>query len=403
MVDFDESCECGDCVDIIVMDHEPIGFVQTGDPESPQKCAFPSSPPRVSFPSPIMFTLLSSITPACRHLSYRFGNSDVEIGRGHIQVQTLIDALGPESDPVAVDIDCRASGREDGDKCKVFLRVLPHKPFAIKTFFLIRHGQSVWNAAQEGAMVHEMVGDTDHPLSHLGIQQCNELAKAWKATAKEMEAAKGTAEYKASEWGMVEAFLEADVVCSSPLVRAVQTAWIGLEGHPSFRTDALVLTTSIREHKKTIGGLDTMSHCNGKEVAERALRCLEKEVGELAVKYKPSAGIDPGDAATGRWWTPGHRAETELEYTSRFHETWCDLKYRDFASAVLVGHSYFFRDLFVRYLGQHVTLSDPDRAQELKKKKLQNAGCVAIQVDFSRDGVDPVIVHAEPMFGCEFV
>ena len=121
------------------------------------------------------------------------------------------------------------------------------------------------------------------------------------------------------------------------------------------------------------------------------------------MNYKPSAGIDPGDAATGRWWTPGHRAETELEYTSRFHETWCDLKYRDFASAILVGHSYFFRDLFVRYLAQHVTLHDPDKAKELQKKKMQNAGCVAIQVDFSRDGVDPVIVHAEPMFGCQFV
>ena len=39
MVDFDECCECGDCVDIVVMDHEPVGFVQTGDPESPQKYA----------------------------------------------------------------------------------------------------------------------------------------------------------------------------------------------------------------------------------------------------------------------------------------------------------------------------------------------------------------------------
>ena len=55
--DYDQCCEHGDVVDIIVMDHEPLGLVQEGDPESPHT-----------------------------QLSVRFGNSDVEIGRGSVQV-----------------------------------------------------------------------------------------------------------------------------------------------------------------------------------------------------------------------------------------------------------------------------------------------------------------------------
>jgi hypothetical protein len=51
-----------------------------------------------------------------------------------------------------------------------------------------------------------------------------------------------------------------------------------------------------------------------------------------------------------------------MEYTARFYETWCDLKYRDFESAILVGHSLFFRELFGRCLQLGLGLASPSPA-----------------------------------------
>jgi len=379
MVDYEESCEELDVMDIILMDHEPIGLVQSAG-EKPSKSLF-------------------------------MGVSDAEIGRGTIQVDSI--AYGPNAEPSAVAIDFGKSGRPDNGPCHVFLRALPYKPSAIKTVFVIRHGQSVWNKAQSEMAVHKMV-DNDHPLSKKGIEQCMELNMAWKQAKMELEEAAGTPEGMEEEpnstvgegackkdWGLLQDFLNADVAISSPLVRAVQTAWIGLKGHPTLKKRGLVLSSAIREHKRTVGGLDTMSNATGDMIAERAEECLVKELGEEARGLSPA--VNPGDT-TGRWWTPGHRSETDAEYDARFYETWCDLKYRDFNTAILTGHSYFFRELFKRYLAQDFERNSKtfNLAQDLKKKKLMNAGCVAMQVDFSRDGIDPVIVHAEPMFGCTF-
>jgi len=387
MVDYQDSARDEDVMDIVLMDHEPVGVVSHASDggDSPTKSLF-------------------------------VGIGDAEIGRGSIEVREI--AYGANAEPTAVEIDCAKSGRVGGPECLVFVRVLPFVPSAIKTFFVIRHGQSVWNAAQDGGRVHEMV-DTDHPLSRLGIQQCLEFSMAWKQAQEDLEVAAGKGANStgaitedgvetpavgdgasSKDWGLIKDFLNADVAISSPLIRAVQTAWIGLKGHPTLKRHGLVLSTAIREHKRTVGGLDTMSNATGDEIAARAEECLVKELGEEARGLTPV--VNPGDT-TGRWWTPAHRAETDLEYRARFHETWCDLKYRDFNSAILTGHSLFFRELFKRYLAQDFVMSNPSLAEELQKKKLMNAGCVAITVDFSRDGVDPVIINAEPMFGCTLV
>lgn len=53
------------------------------------------------------------------------------------------------------------------------------KPPKIKTFFLIRHGESKWNKAQSQIDIPGLL-DRDHPLTELGIQQAESLNQKWK-------------------------------------------------------------------------------------------------------------------------------------------------------------------------------------------------------------------------------
>ena len=135
------------------------------------------------------------------------------------------------------------------------------------TMYFLRHGESEWNKAQANMDVVAMASAVDHPLDPVGISQCQDFNKLWKA---EMErCASGDADGAAGEADGDESavilndFLEADAIYASPLCRATQTCLIGLQGHPALVPSAekphvtLVSTPSIDLPLPAIG-LDLM-------------------------------------------------------------------------------------------------------------------------------------------------
>ena len=90
-------------------------------------------------------------------------------------------------------------------------RVVPEAAPPRKTVYLVRHGESVWNAAQANKDVVAMLSAVDHPLNETGRSQAERLAEHLAAGGSE-----------------AEEVLKATLVVCSPLTRAIQTCLVGL-------------------------------------------------------------------------------------------------------------------------------------------------------------------------------
>ena len=86
-----------------------------------------------------------------------------------------------------------------------------------------------------------------------------------------------------------------------------------------------------------------------------------------------------------------------LQVSARFHDFLSCMEFTEFGNttAIVVGHSLFFRELCRRYISPALERSNPELAADLKRHKLSNASCLAIDVDFDQD--IPHIVNAELM------
>lgn len=266
-----------------------------------------------------------------------------------------------------------------GYRCLVTLsRAAPPRP-ATKTVFLVRHGQSHWNRAQEDMDLGGLAG-FDHGLNEAGVSESRDLNRRWR------EAASGSPAERA--WA------RATRVYSSPLTRAVTTAAVALHGHPALEGDGgrLVLLSSARE-VKGIGGMDCVGVASGaEEVARRALLELGAVVGEDEAR-RVMCAVDANDC-TSPWWTPATSRDSRREVRQRLRNFWEAIQFDGHACSIVVGHSNFGRELCRHYLGPGVSDALGDR---LRAKKLQNAGVVALTVSF--EGVEPVVTAAELVFG----
>ena len=90
-------------------------------------------------------------------------------------------------------------------------RVVPEAAPPRKTVYLVRHGESVWNAAQANKDVVAMLSAVDHPLNETGRSQAERLAEHLAAGGSE-----------------AEEVLKATLVVCSPLTRAIQPCLVGL-------------------------------------------------------------------------------------------------------------------------------------------------------------------------------
>lgn len=112
-------------------------------------------------------------------------------------------------------------------------------PPKVKTFFIIRHGESKWNEGQAHHNIVEML-DHDHSLTRKGIDQAASLNLRLKEYLRqsEIDSVDGTGN---SDYTFISKLKKATRVYASPLTRAVQTALVATEGHPALQAKGLTL------------------------------------------------------------------------------------------------------------------------------------------------------------------
>eukprot|EP00656_Telonema_subtile_P004997 TRINITY_DN12277_c0_g1_i3.p1 TRINITY_DN12277_c0_g1~~TRINITY_DN12277_c0_g1_i3.p1 ORF type:complete len:255 (-),score=63.43 TRINITY_DN12277_c0_g1_i3:66-830(-) len=233
----------------------------------------------------------------------------------------------------------------------------------------------------------------DHPLNETGIKQAEELNRKWKETRRSAGGSLGA--YRSQEGGNLEGFLNADCVVSSPLTRAVQTALIALKDLPVAARDGIVLSRNVREIKG-IGGLDSVGHAVGVDIARRGEECMAELMGKEDAK-KHMVVVDPGDT-TSEWWTGVDDRDTQQSLNDRYYELMYSLRYGGARAPIIVGHSLFFKEFFRRFTGAGFRKSCPELAQMLVNNKIQNAGCVAVELEFSPNPVAGEVQTSELRF-----
>jgi broad specificity phosphatase PhoE len=353
----------------------------------------------------------------------------------------------------------------------ITVRLPPAGPASEKmTLFFIRHGESQWNKAQEGNDFYAMMKRVNHPLSATGVAQCQGFAKQ----VREQQLLSEEAAAGSSSGGGGQAlgeqphpryqdFASADMVFASPLTRATQTALITLEGHATLADQGMVLLASARE-KKNVGGQDTVGDKTDGSIMETvdaelrakdgsgldsaqvdALLTAVKPPGKAAPAcWHPAALVPKVDVhdCVSPWWTPGTDVDTDVEMQHRFSSFFSTLRYysgkigwRSPAvpgrqkQIIVVGHSHFIRELCKGYMDAELAGKD-EVAARLCKEKLDNATCIALDLEFptladpvvkdwkaagqassyvhnkflgeQRLTADPKVVGVAPMFGMRF-
>ena len=268
----------------------------------------------------------------------------------------------------------------------------------VKTLFLIRHGESVWNEGEQKKNVAQMAG-FDHPLSSEGVAQALRFNAAWcgadDATTRVAEPA-------------CAAFFDSPTIVVSPLTRALQTALITLSGHPTLVARGATLTASMREVKNRVTSLDTVGIEVGSEkIHARAIAEMQAEGGKLTLdgsaagleaarwarvqREAAAVALDANDAAgPGPWWTPKSEADANSEALNHRMADWfTTIRFAPTANVVCVGHSLFFREVLRRCMGDAFVAANSERAAQLKKCKMANAGCLRVQLYFPPIDIQP--------------
>ena len=255
-----------------------------------------------------------------------------------------------------------------------------------------------------------LIGNVDHPLTVVGAQQAQGLRERWNAVTGGLKNPAGKGGKKDEETRLGQ-WLAAGEVLSSPHTRAVQTAILGLSGHPRVESDGVHLLPSVRE-VKGVGGIDNIGAAMGVDRIElharQELHRLEEEDGSGSLSgtanqkcvfgepaYDLSHGLDE------RWWNRTWESEADVQL--RLTEFLKYVQAHESKSLIVVGHSMFFQALMRRFGGHGILCADPnlplDPGTDLAREKLPNAGCVALDIEFESDG--PIIVTAERMFAQE--
>lgn len=201
----------------------------------------------------------------------------------------------------------------------------------------------------------------------------------------------------------VEMFMHSDRVFSSPFTRAIQTALVSLQDHPSLTHQGIILYQMIREIKR-IGGLDSV----GIEVGEGILKRVYSEFlpffgHDQATKFT-SLIYDLNDTYSS-WWTPMSSYENHREQQERVREFLTFSRYTDAKIPIFVGHSLFFKAFYSHRISKRLDKNKKSFSEKLRKFRLSNASLLAVTVIYKeqRDGTaDAIIVDADLIFGGGF-
>ena len=251
--------------------------------------------------------------------------------------------------------------------------------FQRKTLFLIRHGESKWNAAKRHHNVYKLMKENDHPLNEAGYRQACILQKALRA-ALAAPPAEGAPLSAAQQMANAGAFW------ASPLTRALQTALVGLL--PILEHGkTLELRANARE-KKNFAGMDCIGLATGAKCFARALAELkgldqsDGGPGRAELDALSRLSVDPGEVEE-EWWTKGADAESDSSAEMRLDELLHQAEHCAADKIVMVGHSHFYREFFRRYLHPTYWHTDPLYSKLLQTKSIPNCSVVCCDVDFS--------------------
>lgn len=286
---------------------------------------------------------------------------------------------------------CMEAGKAVDKPCSITFQVLDTRAVHAgrRTVYFVRHGESVWNAAQSNANLHEMARTLDHPLSLKGHKQA-------EALREKVEHGLRAGDMYAQQLS------EPGVLYVSPLCRAMQTAIIGLGPFQAEAGGELVLMAAARE-KQNLGGLDSMSNKRGTEILHNTLEELTKayktsgEGLKEAIDMFGKLRFDVHEAEE-QWWCEGASDSAE-QLHARLQDFMAQILYTPHQTAVVVGHSHFFRSAFKAFLSKEFHQRNPQLAKDITSKKLMNCGVARVELD-PRLGVEGgPIVNVELVLG----
>jgi len=261
--------------------------------------------------------------------------------------------------------------------------------FASKTVYFVRHGESVWNNAQSKGLLHEMAAELDHPLSAKGAEQA-------EALRRRIEAGRKTGDAAATE------LCSPGVLYVSPLCRAVQTGLIALGPSQAASGGEFVLMATARE-KQNLGGFDSMSNRKGTEILHGTVEGMKRLYGTQPDKLREcvdtfkKVNFDVHEAEED-WWCEGTSDSSEMLH-HRLQEFMAQILYTPHETAVVVGHSHFFRSVFKSCLSEEFGAVNKTLAKDIVTKKLCNCGVVKMQLDPRRGVEGKPIISLELVLG----
>lgn len=193
----------------------------------------------------------------------------------------------------------------------------------------------------------------------------------------------------------------------SPLTRAVQTAAFVVQQLPTRDFAGTTLLRSCREVKGTMGSMDCVGISSGTAIVERCAQKLKELVGSIpggvadVVMASIERRMDHNDAV-GQWWTGREDIDSKEEIDERMTDFFDSMRFDPSDVCVVVTHSLFIREMLGRFVSPAFEAAAPVLARRMREHKLENCGCLGIDVVFDDAGT-PAVVDAKLMFGSDFV
>jgi broad specificity phosphatase PhoE len=212
---------------------------------------------------------------------------------------------------------------------------------ASKVVFLLRHGQSNYNAGGLDKHVPGLASNyKDAPLTETGLYEALTVADKLEALLNGSRAP-GTQE----EEDLVALTGPGGCAYASPLTRAVQTALVALG--PLFQRNSqlkLVLDPNMRESVDKLHW-DSVGDSHLEEIKRKALARLEGlgDAGRGAAEAAKSVTVD-ASATAGQWWSDSEDSRDSLE--ERIETFFRTVSLSECRIAIVAGHSGLFRDTF---------------------------------------------------------
>jgi len=276
---------------------------------------------------------------------------------------------------------------------KLYVCLMPPAPTK-KTVFFVRHGESTWNAAQDGMLqegqiqnIGEMMESRDNELSTDGIEQVMGLRNKVSAIADGTNTTATDGE---------KDFLTAQAIYMSPLTRAVQTGLIGAAPVVQSLRKARLMPNA--REKRNLGGKDTSGSEVGEDIMLRVYECTAMSLPEADARALCTLDVDITEVQH-KWWN--ENAENNATVTARMHDFLAQLRYSEEASILVAGHSHYFREIFHDFIHDDFAAANAELAKSLGKLKLMNAGVARVEMDFEK--APKIITNVELLFETKLV